>query len=236
MTWLEQSGYLWQQCELYHNNQQIRECIADAQAIQQHLADLSQALCHQMMIGQVLQQVLSLAAPDELALPLKTTLSTIKKLQSDWEVKRSGVKQRSSYANAISALEHLNQQLTQRHQQAWQTWITAQKAQIDIEPTFLSMPLPHLSQQIERYQVLYQRLNVKHPPQSSEEFAQIQQTLQELQILHSSMDFKIPEAVQQFFEILNRSAQIPMSCLSDEVWVWLRQKNLLNLFMIRKAK
>ena len=236
MTWLEQSGYLSQQCTLYHDNQQIRECIADAQAIQQRLADLSQALSHQMMIAQVLQQLLSLPAPDELALQLKTTLLTFKKLQSDWEMKRSGVKQRPSYANAISALEHLNQQLAQRHQQAWQAWMTTQKTQIEIEPTFLNMPLPHLSQQIDRYQVLSQRLNVKHPPQSSEEFAQIQQTLQELQILHDSMDFKIPEAVQQFFEMLNRSAQIPMSCLSDEVWVWLRQKNLLNLLMIRKAK
>lgn len=236
MTLLEQSGYLWQQCELYHNNQQIRECIADAEAIRQKLGSLVHDLSTQIAIAQVLQQIPILSAQDEIAVQLKTALAVLKKLQIDWEIKRSRVKQRTSYANTISALESLNQQLAQRHQQDWQVWIDAQRAVVAIEPTFLKMPLPHLRNQIDRYQALNMQLNVKLPPRTREELERIQCTLQELKILHDSMDFKIPDAVQQFFETLNQSVQIPMSSLSDEVWIWLKQKNLLDLFLIRKAK
>lgn len=125
------------------------------------------------------------------------------------------------------------------HEQSWQDWVILKRKDFTVPDLILENQRDVYKDEdlYKNYKLTFESFNREHDGFSfkSEQFAQINRLIEKLVELHGQMNTdNLPESVQKFFNSVNnyKFSRPTLDLLTEEVFNWLKENNMLSKFMV----
>lgn len=130
-------------------------------------------------------------------------------------------------------------ELSELHEQSWQDWVILKRKDFTVPDLILENQRDVYKDEdlYKNYKLTLESFNREYDGFSFklEQFAQINRLIEKLVELHGQMNTdNLPESVQKFFNSVNnyKFSRPTLDLLTEEVFNWLKENNMLSKFMV----
>lgn len=148
--------------------------------------------------------------------------------------------QNDSLTNCVSQALSLHRTLSDQLKNAWEEWqqILYQQIQVDSKTLDAQQKLEKLKEIADEYLSLRDKFDtlIQPLPENGESVTKIRAMAEHLNTLRGMMKTDWPEAVQNFLDRINgpQRNKPTLSALTTEVFEWLRDEDMLEVFVITR--
>lgn len=161
--------------------------------------------------------------------------------QASWkELKEKSLQEENNFLYQLeSGVKHKAKEFSEFHAQSWQEWVFLKRKDFSVPELILENQRDVYNDEVlyKNYKLALESFNWEIDGFSfkPDQLSQICRLVDKLIELHGQMNTdNLPESVQKFFNSVNnyKFSRPTLDLLTEEVFVWLKENNMLSKFMV----